>query len=495
LDLFRRLPNGQIAKAKRELARKDLFFLLVYILGRGDVDRDWLFERCTEVQRQPDDCLDLWAREHYKSTIITFGKTIQDILTSHGTDPDPKWQGRELTIGIFSHTRPIAKGFLKQIKREFEANRELQRLFPDVVWDNTKDSPQWSEDGGIVLKRKSNPKESTVEAWGVVDGQPIGKHFHVLVYDDIVTRESVTTPEMIEKTTDCLALSYNLGIENGIRRFIGTRYHFADTYREIINRGTAKPRIYQATVDGDVNGLPVLMSSDTLATKRRDMGPYVFSCQMMQNPIADETQGFRPEWLRYYDGSAAHGTTKYFLIDAASEKRKTNDYTAFWCIGLGSDQNYYVLDLVRDRLNLTQRAALVITKHREWQPIDVRYERYGLMADIEHIKSQQEREVYRFEITEVGGQTSKTDRIKRLVPLFEQGRIYFPRTLHYTDHTGCTRNLIHDFVEEEYKAFPVPVHDDMLDALARIAEPDLELKWPRVKPKVVNMHRSAGWMG
>src|SRR5690606_16861901 len=109
----------------------------------------------------PDGFLDLWAREHYKSTIITFGLTVQDILRSHGADlEDPP----ELTIGIFSHTRPIAKSFLRQIKQEFEGNSKLKALFPDVLYANPhRDSPKWSEDDGIVVKRKSNRREATVE--------------------------------------------------------------------------------------------------------------------------------------------------------------------------------------------------------------------------------------------------------------------------------------------------------------------------------------------
>jgi hypothetical protein len=101
-----------------------------------------------------------------------------------------------------------------------------------VLFENpSKESPKWSEDEGIVVKRKSNPKESTVEAWGLVDGQPTSKHYKLMVYDDVVTRESVTTPEMMTKTTDALALSFNLTAKEGRRRFIGTRYHFNDTYR------------------------------------------------------------------------------------------------------------------------------------------------------------------------------------------------------------------------------------------------------------------------
>jgi phage terminase large subunit-like protein len=108
----------------------------------------------------------------------------------------------------------------------------------------------------------------------------------------------------------------------------------------------------------------------------------------------------------------------------------------------------------------------------------VRYERYGMMADIEYIRTLQEADNYRFEVTEVGGQTSKPDRIKRLIPLFEQGKVYLPETLHKTNYEGTVEDLVSIFVQQEYKPFPVSLHDDMLDALARIAEPELTLSWP-----------------
>jgi len=169
---------------KRRLAKEDLFFLLVYVLGRADLNRDWYFERCREVQAAPNGYLDLWGREHGKSSLITFGLTIQDILN------DP-----EITVGIFSYSRPIAKAFLRQIKTEFETNEMLRSLFPDILWANPqRDSPKFSEDDGIIVRRKGNPKESTVEAWGLVDSTPVSKHFRLMVYDDVVTGESVSTP-------------------------------------------------------------------------------------------------------------------------------------------------------------------------------------------------------------------------------------------------------------------------------------------------------------
>ena len=59
--------------------------------------------------------IDLWARFHYKSSIITFAGVIQEVMC------DP-----EITVAIFSVTRPIAAKFLHQIKEEFEQNLTLK---------------------------------------------------------------------------------------------------------------------------------------------------------------------------------------------------------------------------------------------------------------------------------------------------------------------------------------------------------------------------------
>jgi len=479
-QLLTDLKEDQVIPAMRELCRTDLYFLLRFGMGREDVEKEWLFQRCLDVQRESDGMLDLWSREHYKSTIITVAKTIQDILRSHGDGS----VGRELTFGIFSHTRPIAKSFLRQIKREFEGNPRLKEWFPDILFSNpVKESQKWSEDDGIIVKRKGNPKECTIEAWGVVDGQPIGKHFDVLVYDDVVTRDSVNTPEMIDKTTEFLELSYALGAEGGCKRFIGTRYHFNDTWNVLMKRGTAKPRIFPATVDGTLEGEPVLMGRESLRDRLRDMGQYTFSCQMLQNPVADSSQGFKREWIRYYKRVNPKHFNIYILVDAANSKSKSSDFTGVWVVGLGPDKNVYILDIIRDKLNLTERTAMLFNLHEKWKPHrqGVRYERYGLMGDIDHIKSVQEDRSYRFDIIEVGGQVNKNDRIRRLIPLFEQGRVYLPHSHNYTGHDGKTVDLVKSFVEEEYMGFPVGLHDDLLDALSRLCEPDIPLIWPREK--------------
>ena len=71
--------------------------------------------------------------------------------------------------------KPIAQAFLRQIKEEFENNDRLKEAFLDVLYafprqSSTDGRPaMWSLDGGIIVKRKSNPKEATVEAHGLLE--------------------------------------------------------------------------------------------------------------------------------------------------------------------------------------------------------------------------------------------------------------------------------------------------------------------------------------
>lgn len=191
---------------------------------------------------------------------------------------------------------------------------------------------------------------------------------------------------------------------------------------------------------------------------------------------------FRRDWIQHYDTTPnSRSMGKVLLVDPAGGKKKTSDYTSMWVIGLGEDDNYYILDMVRDRLNLTERTNMVFRLHKKWKPSQVRYEKYGLQADIEHIKSEMARIPYSFSIKEVGGMTSKVDRIRQLLPLFQKGRVWLPNSFQYTGTDGITEDLVKVFIDTEYLCFPVSKHDDMLDSLARICEKGSELPWPNAE--------------
>lgn len=499
-DSLKSSSEEDLRGSLRHLFRRDLWLLLTLGMNRVDLAHPWLFQRCQEVQESPDGYLDLWARDHYKSTIITFAKTIQDILASHGDDPLPEWNGLQPTFGIFSHTRPIAKAFLRQIKVELERNTLLQYVYPDVLYERPeRQSPRWSEDAGLVVRRSSNPKEATIEAWGLVDGQPTSKHFNVLLYDDTVHRDSVTSPEMIGKTTKAWEDSLNLGDAEPRVRMIGTRWHFADSYRTVIERGAAKARIYPATDDGTLIGKPVLLTPAQLAKKVGDMGPYTASAQLLLNPIADSKQTFLREWLSHqFDRSQGwEAMNRAIICDPASGK-KDSDFTAIAVVGYGSDSNIYLLDVVRDRLTLKQRADEYLRLHRKWKIKWAGYEEYGLQADIEYLKERMDRETYHFEIEPLKGKLSKFDRINRLIPIAAEGRFWMPEAIMRTSNEGKLEDLVQILIEQEFLAWPVPPHDDGLDAISRVFDLEMPFPMPIVKEhkddRYARKQRTGSWM-
>ena len=414
--------------------RHDLFYLLVFLLHRPDANKPWLFARCREVQKDPDGRLDLWAREHYKSTIITFALSIQEVLR------DP-----EVTIGIFSHTRPVAKAFLRQIKIEFEQNDTLKAVYPDVLWTEPhKQSSKWSEDDGITVRRKGNPKEATVEAWGLVDGQPTGRHFRLRVYDDVVTRESVTTAEQIQKTTAAWELSDNLGVASdagGKARNIGTRYALYDTYSAMLQRNAVVPRVYPATHNGRFDGRPVLFSQAYWDHKVATQGRTTAAAQLLQNPMANDEASFRTQWLRSYE-VRPRTLNVYIMCDPSRGRSATSDNTAIAVVGIGAGGTKYLLDGFCHRMSLSSRWSNLRMLYRRWsamrgvQHVSVGYERYGAQSDDEYFQEQMELDHRRglqhahFVIDELNwpreGGNSKQERVERLEPDFRNGRFFLP---------------------------------------------------------------------
>ena len=491
LDEWDRLDGkGTNLAAVRALALEDRYYLLVRLFRRTDLLHPWLYQRCREVEGSPDGYLDLWAREHYKSTIITYAGVIQEIL-----------RNPEITIGIFSHTSPIAKSFLRQIKRELESNVSLISVFPDVLYDNPwKDAPNWSLDSGITVKRKSNSKESTVEAHGLVDGQPVSKHFALRVYDDVVVPASVSTPDQVQKTNEAWELSDNLGTVGGRCWHIGTRYSFADTYEEIIKRGAVKPRIYAATHDGLITGSPVLFPKDVWDKKVRDQGEATISCQMLQNPLAGSRRMFDITDLEAYE-IRPESLMVYIMVDPARSKKQESDNTAMAVVGLDYAGNKYLLDGFRHKMDLQERWAALRLLYVKWiqasgvQGVRVGYEKFGAQADLDYIEERKRLEKLSFQIDELDwprdGLGSKIDRVQRLTPDLRNHRFYVPYKTDPKNLTTMQRQAISDGWEhrvakrivrkgpdgaydltEDFKLelhyFPLAGKKDLVDAVSRI---------------------------
>jgi hypothetical protein len=477
--------------AVRALAKADRYYLLVRVLGRVDCLHDWIYARCREVEGAPDDHVDLWARDHYKSTIITFAGCIQEIL-----------RNPEITIAILSHTKGISEKFLTQIKLELERNELLKAAFPDILYiDPAAAAERWSVQKGLVVKRKGNPKEGTVEAWGLIDGTPIGAHFMLRIYDDVVVPTSVNTPDQIMKTTEGWSMSSNLGAAGGRVWYIGTRYHFADTYQEIMDRKAAIPRIYPATSNGRKDGPPVLLSEREWDKKKLNMLDSTLACQMLLNPLAGSQRMFNTTDLQVYE-VRPRTLQCYLLCDPARSKKKSSANTAMVVLGIDAAGNKYLLDGYDHKMDLMERWQKFSELRDKWDRapgvvgIISGYESFGARADLDYFYERQRLEGNHFEIIELewpeAGEVGKDDRVQRLVPDIKGHRFYLP---YPTDDERLTRlqrsmigagyeyrvarsirrmdeeNRIYDVAERlriQLSLYPFGGRKDLVDATSRI---------------------------
>jgi hypothetical protein len=420
---------------KALLNANDRYYLLTMTCNRRDAWHPWVFDRCREVEASTDGHLDLWARYHYKSTICTFAGCIQEII-----------RNPEITIAIMSGTNKVAQPFLKQIMEELESNEKLKRLHHDVFWEEPrKQSPQWSVDKGIIVKRKGNPKEATIEAFGVIDGMRTGKHYQLLDYDDLVDESMVTNPDIVKKVTERWELSDNLGTAGETRKWHqGTRYSYADTYGIMIDRGILKTRIHPATDNGQLTGKPVMLSQkrwDEVKLAQRN----TVNAQMLLNPLAGNESTFSPLSLRHYDVIPTVMNV-YIMVDPSKGKTKRSDRTAIAVVGIDIGGNKYLLDGYCHRMKLSRRYELICQLRDKWtahpgvQHVRIGYEQYGMQVDLEVIKEYQERDNDIFAIEELAttrdGTYSKSDRISRLEPDFNRGLFYLPAVIYHPEHGG-----------------------------------------------------------
>jgi len=488
----------------RTLGQLDRYYLGVFLCNRHDMLHPWIYERCREVEEQRDSRLDLWARFHYKSSIITFLGTVQEVLCNPN-----------ITIGILSFSARQAKPFLRQIMQEFDSNEKLKNLYKDILWEKPRlQAPKWAENEGICVRRSANPKEQTIEAHGLVDGQPTGRHFDLIIYDDVVVQESVSTPEQIAKTTTQWELSLNLGSTHSPRyQYAGTRYSYGDTYGTILQRAAVKPRIHAATYSGTMDGEPVFLTKERWEEIKKTTSSFTVACQQLLNPIAGSDIAFKEEWWQEWE-VRPYTMNVYLMCDPAHSKKKTSNRTAMAVVGVDANYNKFLLDGLCHRLSLSERWDNLKKLRTKWKrapgirEVKVGYERYGAQADIEHFKEMMRIEGSSFPIYELnwvggGGSQSKKDRIQRLEPDLKDGSFFFP---YPTDKSQLTSAQIdykerkQDFLnskkimckneegklydlsnwvkENEYCLFP-SIHPDFLDALSRIYDMDATPPMPR----------------
>lgn len=461
----------------------DLYFIVVFVLrvplyvrlrdGRlyPFAAHPFVVRACREVQLGPDtDTIDLWARGHFKSTIITTAEVIQRICTD-----------RNCRIALFSHSRHWAlKNFFGPVKQALEESELLKRSFPDVLYmDPGKEAVKWSDDSGLFVKRDTYAREATLGAYGLIESMPTGGHFTDLYYDDMMVEDLVSSPEQMSKLKEMYDQSLHLGTIGTRKRIVGTTYHHDDVYEYLASR--VDPETHESvyhvrrkpgTVDGEFNGASVFMPEEELAEKRANR--HKFSCQILLNPTPVENAELRSELLvRVSRGELPSNLWRFMAVDPAGKRKdRVGDAWAICVVGvepvrddIGASR-VYVLDLVIEVMTLEQALRTIVEMYcRHGRIVKLGVEKVGMSTMEVHVSnalSARGRMVNiengGLEVLNPGGR----DKVYRIVSALQwplnNGK------LHVLDEV---KPAYLGRLEMEMKRFP-SWHDDGLDALSYV---------------------------
>lgn len=456
----------------REIVLNDLWFIINFILKIPNANRPFIIKACQEVENGPDGwTLDLWPRKHFKSSILTKAKTIQRVL---------KYPQKSTMIA--SHTRPIAKKFLRPIMYVLESDEILKQSFPDILFDDPRQqSDKWSEDDGIIIKGHSKSRsEANVEAWGIKEGMPISVHFDFIILDDLETKDDVKNPEVVFKVREAIDLCPDLLTEGGNIAINGTPYSHEGVYIPFIRdkkKANGEPKyLYRhktATTTGSYPGKPVLLSQEELDDEFTGKGNYEFNCQQMCNPTPISDRKLNSKHLQEIDYQfIPKNVFRFMVIDSAGSNVKKSDAWAIMVIGvepkkdeLGAS-NIFIIDLILAQMNEVEAIEEIVRM----------YLRGGIILQVGVEKaSQSTTEIHVANALEIYGRHVSTERetLKILKPSGRNKQERILKALEWplaNSKVFISKRISINYIERmkmEMDKFPF-WHDDGIDALAYV---------------------------
>src|SRR3990167_10797364 len=292
------------------LCRSDLKFLCRDILGFSDWDechddlQEWIYQH-----RDRRFKLFLMPRGFLKTSIITIGKTIQDILNNFDT-----------RILLSSAVWNNARSFLREISDLHNGYFTRKSILPDLFGSFISD--KWNQEEIIIRQRQKPSKTPTIDTAGI-DKVLTSQHYDRIRADDLVTRETVTTEEQIKKVVNPIKDLFKLLEPDGEMDLIGTRWDDQDAYDWVLKDLTKKDMggeafaVYQVPpaknksgefvyIDGmkyppeSIPIFPKKFSIEALESLRFVLGAYDYSCNIENNPTSPTNRIFNPPF-RYFD--------------------------------------------------------------------------------------------------------------------------------------------------------------------------------------------------
>lgn len=423
----------------RRKCKQDLPQLMQEVLGYENLaPMHWELAESLQRAEQKRKGLFLLPRGHLKSTEITISYVIQRVLK----DPN-------IRVLITNALLDNSKGFLREIKGHFERNEKLRALYGD--WVNQDD--KWSESQVIVKKRTSFSKEPTIQITSV-DKSVVSQHYDLIVADDLVTRENISTREQREKVRKYYKDLLDLLEPGGTLLVVGTRWHYDDLYGWLLKQPGDREILVRKCRDEHGNPIFPKFTSKDLDDLKAEKGSYEFNCQYNNEPIDEDDADFKRSWFQYMKEPPA-GCPVYVTVDPAASTKDSSDYTGV-VVNAVLNGKWHLVEAYRLKANPTEIVDEVFHLHDKYgtrlRSIGIEETMLSASLDYDITRRMQETGKW-FTVEKVKHKgRNKETRIRSLIPLFERGNILL--------------NERSPDLEEELMRFPAGQHDDVLDALA-----------------------------
>ena len=451
------------------LAYKDDFFLFCKdFLGYKDMNSEHK-KLCDKLQYSEKRFkLVLMPRYSFKSCVCTAGTSLWRLMK----DPN-------LRILIYSDAIDKAKGFLTEIKNHIEGKAggsKFRKNLGAYETDPRKDG-KWNDSEIVISTRYDHHAEHSIEIAGI-ETSKVGKHYNIIIFDDIVSDKNITTKEQMDKVKECYKKSLSMLVPGGEIIMIGTIWHFNDLYRQIIAENKERETFEIVNRDAEeVNDEGKLIFEDIGLTKefldfqKSQQGSYIYSCLYRNNPVDQEDSIFKTNDFCFYNAKSEDlyitGT-----IDPAGEG---GDYTGLTVVGTDHKMNMYILESIQRKMSPSVMIETIMNLNYKYRfkmfGIETIFFRNMLKLELERVRNDMHAEdpknfpmfgIHEFDSSSRAGR-SKFTRIMALQPYHEGHKIFFPGDRLELLKTGFS-DLAHQMLQFTPTHMPEP--NDLLDSLS-----------------------------
>lgn len=219
-------------------------------------------------------------------------------------------------------------------------------------------------------------------------------------------------------------------------------------------------------------------TKEVLAEKLRELGPLNYAAQYLQNPTPEEGAFFKVAWLKFYD-ELPEGCRLYIASDyAVTEESEGSDpdYTVHMVLAVSPDDDWYVVDLWRDRTDSEVWSDALIDMILEHKPLEMLEEKGVIEKAVDPLikKKQQERKAWCYR-RKIPSLTDKVARAQSFRGRMAAGRVLFPQKAPW----------VAELLKEVFE-FPNGKHDDQVDCLSLFGRTAHTFRKGEIKSKTVS---------